>query len=316
VSGIIQKLFGHPRPTKEVQSSSPAPESGDSGDVDTGPLAPPLPALKRSASGSANTIPIQTTRLTAASLQSVGMQRTNNEDALFSLTASLAGNGIEAPFGLYIVADGMGGHRHGEIASELAVRAMSSYITRKLYLPLLGPPSTPPEESILEILGGGVQEAHQAVLRDAAGGGTTLTAALVLGEQVSIAHVGDSRAYLINSQGEISAVTNDHSLVNRLVEIGQISAEEAALHPQRNVLYRALGQGEPFEADVITFALPHKGWLLLCSDGLWGVVGEKELTRLTSQAASLEQACQNLIQAANNAGGPDNITAILVRFPA
>ena len=99
------------------------------------------------------------------------------------------------------------------------------------------------------------------------------------------------------------------------MELGQITTDEAAVHPQRNVLYRALGQGEPFEPDVKTIQLPDSGYLLLCSDGLWGVVPDEEIYRLIMDACSTEEACQSLIEAANQAGGPDNITAILVRLP-
>jgi serine/threonine protein phosphatase PrpC len=152
-------------------------------------------------------------------------------------------------------------------------------------------------------------------LKRVAGGGTTLTAALILGDQITIAHVGDSRAYILSAEGELHTLTRDHSLVNRLYELGQITAEEAAVHPQRNVLYRALGQGEAFDADVSTAPLPYSGFLLLCSDGLWGVIPEKEIIHLILAAPTPQQACQSLVEAANQAGGQDNITALLVRVP-
>jgi protein phosphatase len=130
-----------------------------------------------------------------------------------------------------------------------------------------------------------------------------------------IAHVGDSRAYSIDSQGKIEALTRDHSLVKRLVELGQISREEAAIHPQRNVLYRALGQGEPFDPDIKRMQIPENGYLLICSDGLWGVVPEEEIAKVIITSATPDLACQALIDAANAAGGPDNITAILIQLP-
>lgn len=161
----------------------------------------------------------------------------------------------------------------------------------------------------------GVQEAHKAILKQAPGGGTTLTAVLVLGEQLTIAHVGDSRAYLLHADGTMEALTRDHSLVKRLVELGQLSTEEAAIHPQRNVLYRALGQGEPFEADVSSIPLPHDCHLMLCSDGLWGVIPDDRISSLIRASSSPAAASQSLVDAANAAGGPDNITAVLVRLP-
>ncbi|HSO27319.1 MAG TPA: PP2C family serine/threonine-protein phosphatase [Anaerolineales bacterium] len=247
--------------------------------------------------------------------QDVGLQRDHNEDALFTLTTTLSNDEANMPFGLYIVADGMGGHRHGEIASHVAVHVMGSHIIGKLYTPLFSLHAAPPSGSIQEIMRGGVQEAHNAILKEAEGGGTTLTALLVRGEQMTVAHVGDSRAYFLSADGELEALTRDHSLVERLVELGKISLEEAARHPQRNVLYRALGQGEPFEADVSTLPVRAGGQLLLCSDGLWGVVPQEKMVEIIRSAASPQAACHTLIAEANAAGGPDNITVILVRLP-
>jgi serine/threonine protein phosphatase PrpC len=248
--------------------------------------------------------------------QSVGLQRDHNEDALFTLTTNLASDDIQLPFGLYIVADGMGGHQYGEIASGLAVRAVSNTVIRKLFMPVYSTRPASPSASILEILNEAIQEAHQVVSREAPGGGTTMTAVLIMGEQMTVAHIGDSRAYLITPEGEFRPLTRDHSLVKRLVELGQITTDEAAYHPQRNVLYRALGQGEPVEADINMSTLPLNNLLLICSDGLWGVVPEAELLRLIQESSSPQEACQHMIDAANAAGGPDNITAILVRLPS
>lgn len=109
-------------------------------------------------------------------------------------------------------------------------------------------------------------------------------------------------------------VTRDHSLVRRLEELGQITSSEAAVHPQRNVLYRALGQGEILEPDVTTMPFPQNGYILLCSDGLWGPVPDEDLRQITLNAPTLHTACQNMVSAANAAGGPDNITAVLIQM--
>jgi protein phosphatase len=246
---------------------------------------------------------------------SVGLQREHNEDALFTLTTTLTSDHSNLPFGLYIVADGMGGHQHGELASGIAIRAMASSIIHKLYIPLIGMKPKSPEGSMQEIMAEGVQEAHRAIVKEVPGGGTTLTSMLILGDQLTIAHVGDSRAYAISNDGKVEALTRDHSLVKRLVELGQITTEEAAVHPQRNVLYRALGQGEPFDTDMKSLRLPESGYLMLCSDGLWNVVSDAEIRSVTLSSASPEIACQELVKLANEAGGPDNITVILVRIP-
>jgi protein phosphatase len=135
-----------------------------------------------------------------------------------------------------------------------------------------------------------------------------------VGSQLVIAHMGDSRAYVISREGNIKALTKDHSLVKRLQEMGQLTEEEAASHPQKSVLYRALGQGDLVQADIFNSNMPNPGYLLICSDGLWGVVDEKEIQRIVNESPNADLACQRLIEAANDAGGPDNISVVLARL--
>lgn len=253
-------------------------------------------------------------QLQAASGQSVGKQRDLNEDSLMTITTTLAGNAGNTPFGLYIVADGMGGHQYGEVASNTAMRTFSGHIMGKFHPYLFSLPTMPLDESLQDLMLAGVTRAQDEIQRNAPGSGTTLTAALVLGNQVSIAHVGDSRAYAVYPDGRFELITRDHSLVGRLEELGQITAEEAENHPQKNVLYRALGQGEMLEPDIFNVPFPRKGMLMICSDGLWGVLDEKEMHQAISDADTLERACQNLVNAANTAGGPDNISVVLVKM--
>jgi protein phosphatase len=126
--------------------------------------------------------------------------------------------------------------------------------------------------------------------------------------------MGDSRAYAITRDGRIEALTKDHSLGKRLQELGQLTEEEAANHPQKSVLYRALGQGENIQADIFTSNMPNPGSLLICSDGLWGQVDKDEIARIVNSVANPDLACEQLVEAANAAGGPDNISVILVRL--
>lgn len=261
----------------------------------------------------------QTTRyemqqLVAATGQSVGKQRDHNEDSLIAITATLAGKGNNVPFGLYIVADGMGGHQFGEVASNAAVRVIAGYILRKFHAYLFTIPTQQPAEPLQEIMEEAVKEAHRTVQKDAPGSGTTVTAALVLGQQVTIGHVGDSRAYAIYPSGRVEQLTRDHSLVKRLEELGHLNKEEAAAFPHRNVLIRALGQGDTLDVDIFTIPFPVNGTLLLCSDGLWGVVAEQDIYHSLTEASSLQRACQNMVAAANTAGGPDNISVVLVQM--
>jgi PPM family protein phosphatase len=257
---------------------------------------------------------IEPMQLIAACGQSVGKQRDLNEDSLLTISSSLAGNHNNQPFGLYIIADGMGGHQYGEVASDSAIRAASGHILRKLMPALYNVPAIPPSDTMMEIIQGAIEDAQQVVQKEAPGSGTTLTIALVMGQQVTFGHVGDSRAYFIYKDGRIEAITRDHSLVQRLLELGQITAAEAAVHPNRNVLYRALGQGDVLEPDLAIKPFPLSGYLLLCSDGLWNVISEDDIRNIVLNAPNLQIACNKLVAAANTAGGPDNISVILVQM--
>ena len=253
-------------------------------------------------------------QLVAASGQSVGKQREHNEDSLVAITTTLAGNSANVPFGLYIVADGMGGHQFGEVASNAAIRVIAGQIMRKFHSYLFTIPTQQPEESLQEIMESAVKEAHRVIQKDAPGSGTTVTAALIVGQQVTMGHVGDSRAYSIYPAGRIEQITRDHSLVKRLEELGHLNKEEAANFPHRNVLIRALGQGDTLEVDVFTIPFPQNGTLMICSDGLWGVVTDHDIVRAVNDAPNLQRACQILVSAANTAGGPDNISVVLVQM--
>lgn len=257
---------------------------------------------------------IQPQQLIVGASRNVGLQRGMNEDALLAHTTLIDTNDSSIPFGIFIVADGMGGHKNGDLASEYAVRAMVTHLFKHLHSAIFGPEPHSPEESLQEIIRNGINQAHRIVNMNAPGGGTTLTVALVIGTQMTLGHVGDSRAYAVYLDGRMQTLTRDHSLVKRLEELGQITPEEAASHPQKSLLYNALGQGDPPKADIFTASLPHPGYLMICSDGLWGVVPEDEIFSIIISAPNPQQACQNLIDAANAAGGPDNISVILARM--
>lgn len=250
----------------------------------------------------------------SAFAQSTGLQRDYNEDALLCLELNFGSQDSNRSIGLYAVADGMGGHQHGEVASKVAINSVASTLLEQFFLPRLNPSFAQPKSSFLSILNEAILSAHQEVLKKASGGGTTLTCCLAFAKTLIVAHVGDSRAYYITEEGEAKLYTRDHSLVKRLVELGQISEKEAQNHPQRNVLYRALGQTDPIEADVFSLPLPSAGYLLLCSDGLWEVISERIIIQTIHQFTRLQDACNRLVQLANEAGGPDNISVILVKF--
>jgi serine/threonine protein phosphatase PrpC len=196
VLDFLKKLFNKKNDTSQPIRVKTAPLSDDQLELVTSKL-----------------VPLHPSQFIVGVGQSVGRQRDHNEDTLFVLNTLLAGTNDSLPFGVFIVADGMGGHQNGEVASMVATRAMESYLVRKLFQPLFGLKPEPNAESFQEIMQGAVKEAQQAVLSQVPGGGTTLTAAFILGEQVTLAHIGDSRAYLIFHDGRMQAVTRDHSLV-------------------------------------------------------------------------------------------------------
>jgi PPM family protein phosphatase len=255
-------------------------------------------------------------RLTMGIAQHVGRVRTHNEDVLLVFTGELAGLEAMPSFGLFVVADGMGGHALGERASSIAARTLARTTLDRILPSLLADPTTDTDRpSLQEVLESAMNDANRAVSAGVPdGGGTTLTCALVVGQQVVLSHVGDSRAYIITDES-FEQLTTDHSLVQRLQELGQLSAAEAAIHPQRNVLVRAIGQGEGLKVDIASRRLPAGAVLLLCSDGLWGLVPDDRILSIVRQHTSLQAGCEALVAAANAAGGPDNITAVMVKLP-
>ena len=252
------------------------------------------------------------TQLQSQAASSIGKVRTHNEDALFSLSTQVCLQAQNRSVGLYMVADGMGGHVDGERASSLAIQAASRVLLQKFFDPLTFEPSFPSGKSVEALLNQAMQAAQMAVLEGVPGGGSTLTLALVLERQIYFAHVGDTRLYLYTQSGGLQALTRDHSVARRLVDLGQLNAAEAQVNPLRNSLFRALGQGEGFSADFgqVTIEAPAK--LLLCSDGLWGTLPEDTLVRSLQAEPLPVDAAWKLVQTANAAGGADNISVIIV----
>lgn len=284
---FLRRLFGKEAEPKVIETIASAEEL-----IDTGPT------------------------LVVGRASHIGQVRKRNEDAYFTLEATLSRNNETFPFGLFLVADGMGGHQGGELASALTSRVMVESVLREFYLPWLTSDTEGaiPQRPINEVILEAANEANLAVHRSAPPeAGTTLTCALIQGTNAYIAHVGDSRAYLIR-QGRLEQITQDHSLLARLIELGQISPEEAASHPQRNVLYKAIGQGSTLDVDFYLRSLPANSYLLLCSDGLWGFVPQDLIAAIVREAPTPQAACSQLVREANNRGGEDNITVVLVQI--
>jgi serine/threonine protein phosphatase PrpC len=239
-----------------------------------------------------------------------GRVRDHNEDTSLALQFMWAQQGQPPlPVGLFVLADGMGGHAQGEQASALAVRLAARHIINQVYLPLLSEDEGPAMRiPINEVLEASLLMAHQAVLRHLPQAGTTMTMALTLGDGVYIAHVGDSRAYL-GGGGRLKLLTRDHSMAARLLEMGCASYDEAAT--QRNILYKALGQGAQIEPDILYHDLGPGQYLLLCCDGLWDKVSDEEMSAIVEASPTPGTACQSLVDQANENGGEDNITVIL-----
>ena len=261
-----------------------------------------------------------TLRLRVGRYTDVGMVRDLNEDSLLALELDRVHRSISRPIGLYVVADGMGGHAAGDVASGLAINAMAEKMATHLLVPQLSSDIDAEAFDAKIWLADAVQAANTAVYshRQSTGTnmGTTLVAALIIGDTAHIANVGDSRAYLITNSDGIRQITTDHSLVERLVALGQIKPDEARVHPQRNVIYRTIGDKEKPEIDFFVQKLNPGDSLFLCSDGLSGKVEDPEIRRLVDRGRSPQEACEQLVQAANDNGGDDNITVIIVQASA
>jgi protein phosphatase len=244
----------------------------------------------------------------------IGRTRRANEDTFLTLKSVIGTEAEPLAVGLLIVADGMGGHTRGHEASSLAVRVAGGMIVRDVLLPVLSSrASAITNRPVHEILTEATVSANQAVAQMESDAGTTLTCALVLGQRAYVAHVGDTRVYYLNDDG-LHRITKDHSLVNRLVELGQISDQEAQHHPQRNFLYRAVGQGHELKVDTYSRHLEAGSHLILCSDGLWNAVPEEEIVDVIRISSSPQEACNELIDRANEHGGEDNITMVLAKI--
>jgi len=242
----------------------------------------------------------------------VGRVRTANEDSIIALTGLQQADSTLPYFGLFIVADGMGGHELGERASRLAAQTFARHVLTHFATLWLGGAGSEEQLSIQEILQGAMIAANQSVLRHFPGSGTTLTAALMFSNQLFLAHVGDSRAYLVGP--EIKQVTRDHSLVQRLIDIGQMTPDEATRFAQRNVLLRAIGQTDELEPEFLSLPWEPGARLVICSDGLWGPLDDARILATVTQAGTPQGACDTLVQLANAAGGPDNISVICVEL--
>jgi serine/threonine protein phosphatase PrpC len=237
-----------------------------------------------------------------------------NEDSLFAMQGTGTYNSKPEEFGLFVVADGMGGHANGQDASRLAIQKIIDYI-----LPKISENRQMGNEALARLLRDGVQCANQAVhqrnLEERADMGTTMTAALVFGSTAYIANVGDSRTYLYREPGGLSKITHDHSVVASLVEAGIIQPDDIYTHPKRNQIYRSLGEKPLVDVDSFIVSLKAGDKLLLCSDGLWDMVRDPEIQRLMSAPSpDPSKTGQKLIQAALDGGGEDNVTVIIVSF--
>jgi len=226
-----------------------------------------------------------------------GMKRPHNEDSF--ACQDFGGRSM------FVVADGMGGHDAGEVASRIAVETASAEISDMKH-----------GDDPKVIVERAVRLANAAVKIEGtikgSNMGTTLSLALVEGTTAYIANVGDSRVYWIEN-GDITQITEDHSLVAKLVSNGKLTKAEARLHPKANLLYRTIGNDETIKVDTFTVNLEKGGSLLLCTDGLWGELSDEEIHKICSLEKNSEKSCAKLLRMANEKGGRDNITAVVVK---
>jgi serine/threonine protein phosphatase PrpC len=267
----------------------------------------------------------------------VGLLRELNEDSILALNLTQYFESVQTQIGLYIVSDGMGGEAAGEVASRVTVRAIAEWVTDKLISASLK--STHEERIAKPTHTGGLRLAiadgnemattemlKQAVIAanrevmayananpDERGLGATVTVAMIVGEVLTIAHVGDSRCYVMSGE-KFEQLTEDHSLVQKMVNTGNLSRAEARIHPYRNVIYRSIGADEQVEIDIVRRKLTSGDALLLCSDGLNGMLSDDQIRDVLMVNPDPYSAAKELVVAANAAGGEDNTSVIVVRI--
>ncbi len=241
-----------------------------------------------------------------AAISDKGIIREQNED-FWNIVLDI--NGVPQAF---IVADGMGGHQAGEVASRMAVETISNEICRHIE-------SKNRSLSMQQVLGKAIHKANDEIYQyavqclDGSGTGTTLTAGILCDGTLTIAHIGDSRFYIVR-QGMIDKLTRDHSFVGELVEKGILNQEEAKTHPLRNQITRALGYEEKVQIDFYKLEVKKEDLYLFCTDGLTMKIATEELLSILMQKKSLEEILNSMVKLANQRGGDDNITAIVVRI--
>lgn len=248
-------------------------------------------------------------KVSAAGLTDVGRQRQVNEDHFL----------LDVQRGLYVVADGVGGHKGGAKASRLAVTVVEAYLSRHVVEGIAGlPRELDRRHEARGMLVDAVEAANRAILQAAASSeelermGCTLLVALVSGNKLYAIHVGDSRAYRFRGR-KLEALTIDHSRVALLVARGDLTVEQARLHPMRNLITKAVGLHEHVEPDFTAVSLRPGDWLVLCSDGLWEMLSDARIAQIVSGGKNPQQVVNALVSAANRAGGRDNITSIAIR---
>ncbi|NBJ68452.1 MULTISPECIES: Stp1/IreP family PP2C-type Ser/Thr phosphatase [Clostridia] len=211
---------------------------------------------------------------------------------------------------LAIIADGMGGHQAGDVASQMATRLLQEKWEQTEQVSSPDVAETWVQAAVLEANTAIFQYAHEH--EACYGMGTTIVIAIILDETLTIAHIGDSRAYMITDE-TMKQITEDHSFVNALIQSGQISKEEATYHPRKNVVLKALGTEETVSCDVRTLSLEQNDLLLLCTDGLTDKMSDEEIYTMVCSDSDLYQAGKKMVQLANERGGEDNISLVLIQ---
>ncbi|HEY1013102.1 MAG TPA: protein phosphatase 2C domain-containing protein [Herpetosiphonaceae bacterium] len=323
---VNQPAVAEPAPAEVAVEPEPAPpiQPPAAGAVEPAPVAEE-PAAAVDLDGTHELVPTAPLAVTTINSQrglaawaarDLGRVRRNNQDSVYAMLMSVPDREHDQPIGLFVVADGMGGHEGGEIASRRAIETVMVSVLEQLVLPAMA--DEEPGSALQLLMVTALQDANARIYAEArergSDMGTTCTAALLHGGGLYVAHVGDSRAYLLTESGA-QIITADHSTVGRLIAMGQIPPEAAREHPLRNQLYRTVGQHPEVQVDFVYQSTAGASHLLLCSDGLWGMIDDDEIAAVIAESPWPQDACHRLIARANMAGGDDNISAVVVSLP-
>lgn len=241
----------------------------------------------------------------------IGKIRPVNEDAIFAFTSQAMRFDSIVPIGLFIIADGMGGHANGEKASAAAITEFTTEFFSVIFPKIMNGKKS--ADDFADSFQAAIERTNTAVHRKIPNSGTTFSALFLIGSRYLVLHIGDSRVYRLPVESEPELLTKDHTLVQMMIDLGEISEEEGKSHPRRNVILKSVGYDSVVSPDVFSGEFLPGDRFFLCCDGVWSVVGREPLNEILTSDTAIQEQTEKIVKTANKNGGPDNISCVLVQ---